>query len=129
MERTEMIAAVRAVADAEFQDEVGHHLSIEDREYAYDEVSALFDIEERAETWGAEAATPAQRKQAKRLLEVAQRVLIGIGFYRVMPADEIANTTIMGNRRAPWAFKLDGIAYTSDDTIEEWQFPPEPEDA
>jgi hypothetical protein len=124
MTRPEMIAAVRAVDDAEFQDEVGHHMGIEEREYSYDEVSALFDVEERAETWGVEAATPAQRKAARRLLQVARRVLIGFGYYRVMPAEETFTTS----GRSPWAFKLDGIAYTSDEVIDDWQFPPDATD-
>lgn len=122
MTRPEMIAAVRAVADAEFQDEVGHHMGIEERDYSYDEVSALFDVEDRAETWGVEAATPDQRKAARRLLQVARRVLIDIGFYRVMPPEEIDSTVTLSGRAA-WAFKLEGHAYTTDEITEEWQFP------
>lgn len=123
MTRAEMIAIIKAVDDKEFKDEIDFHLCL-DREYGdnYDEVSALFDVEDRAEMWGTEAATPDQRKAARRLLKIARRVLIDIGFYRVMPQDEIDNT-FTSSGRAPWSFKLDGVAYTTDETTEEWQFP------
>jgi hypothetical protein len=121
MTRPEMIGAIRAVADPELQDEVDYFLNL-DREYEYDEVSALFDIENRMEICVAEADTPTHRRQASRLLRVARRALIDIGFYRVMPPEEIDNT-FTSSGRAAWAFKLEGHAYTTDETAEEWQFP------
>lgn len=49
----------------------------------------------------------------------AREALIAIGFFRPMADEEVENT-FTSSGRAPWAFKLKGVAYTSDDSAEEW---------
>jgi hypothetical protein len=110
--RAEMIAAVNASNLTVFREEVDHHMGIEDREYAYDEVSALFDIEDRAEDW-----------KHRSLLREARRILIEIGFYRVMPVEEQERTMV--SHGTVWAFKQGGTAYTSDHLVCDWQWPVE----
>lgn len=120
MTRAEMIKIILQHPDKEFQSEVQHHThGIDDREYAYDEVTALFDIEQRAEDHAKKHA------DARRLLKIARDLLIQIGFYRVMPQDEINNTFVSSGTK--WAFKLNGVAYTTDETTDEWMFPEETE--
>lgn len=114
MTRGEMIQAVLAVDDEEFQGEVDHFVhGVEEREYAYDEVSALFDIEDRAED---------PHDGDRRLLKLCRQTLIAIGFYRVMPQDEIDSTFRSGDGSV-WCFKLNKLAYTTDHNVGDWQFP------
>jgi hypothetical protein len=91
-------------------------MSVE-REYAYDEVAAAFDTEDRAETWVHEG-----HSGARSLLKAARQSLIDIGFYRPMPPQEIEET-YTSHGRSPWTFKLFGIPYTHDDPAELWMFP------
>lgn len=112
-ERQRLMTLVRDHADLEFQSEVRHYVNdIGDREYAYDEVSALFDIEMSAQEPGGD----------KRLLKIARTMLIEVGYYRAMSAEEIANTYVSPGI-SKWQFKLHGLAYRTDETTEEWQFP------
>jgi hypothetical protein len=97
-------------------DEIAHQMGV-DREYAYDEVAAAFDTEDRAETWVQEG-----HAEARSLLKVARQALIDIGFYRPMSRDEVENT-YTSSGRSPWAFKISGIPYTNDDPAETWMFP------
>lgn len=86
---------------------------IGDREYPYDELAALFDIEDREE--GPEGN--------RTLLRQSREMLVAVGFYRPMPVEEIGNTIV--SRGTAWAFKLKGVAYTADDPVEHWQWPGE----
>lgn len=114
MTRGEMIQAILSVDDREFQAEIDHYVhGVDDREYAYDEVSALFDMEERAED---------PEDGDRRLLKICRQALIAIGFYRVMPQHEIDSTVRSGGGPV-WSFKLNKVAYTTDHTVEAWQFP------
>lgn len=125
MDRQQMISLVRAVADKEFASEVNYFVhGIDEREYGYDEVSALFDILDRSEQAIADYDDPKLKRESRRLLKVARETCIAIGFYRVMPQEEIDNT-YTSSTRAPWTFKLKGVAYTSDDPADDWQWPKE----
>jgi len=119
--REEMIQVILRSRNREFLDEITHQMSVE-REYAYDEVAAAFDTEDRAETWVGDG-----HARARFLLKAARLALIDIGFYRQMSRDEIENT-YTSNGRSPWAFKMDGIAYTHDDPAEPWMFPEQADD-
>lgn len=115
-QRASMIERIRAHAKTydEFAGEVSYFVNdIGDREYAYDELSALFDIEDRNEDKDGDRA----------LLTFCRCLLIDIGFYRVMPQDEIDATTV--SHGTPWAFKHKRVAYTTDQIVEDWQFPEE----
>lgn len=90
-----------------------HTHDVGGREYAYDELSALFDVEERNE--GPEGD--------RAVLRAARQLLVALGFYRPMSADEIASTVV--SRGRVWAFKVGGVAYTADDPVELWQWPGE----
>lgn len=118
--RSDMIKIVLTSNHAAFRCEIEHQMGIE-REYQYDAVSALFDTEDRAETWFREG-----HDGARSILKEARRRLIGIGFYRAMTAEETENTVVSGGR-TPWAFRDKGIAYTNDDPAEMWMFPDGPE--
>lgn len=119
MTRGEMIQAILAVDDEEFQSEIRYHChDIEredDDEIPYDEVAALFDIEDRAED---------PQDGDRRLLKLCRQALIEIGFYRVMPQEEIDSTTRSGGGPV-WCFRLNKLAYTTDHNAEAWQFPSE----
>ena len=118
-DRAAMIDIVKAVKDTDFQSEIRYFTNdIEERDYVYDELSALFDILDRND----------QKDGDKRLLKVARQVLIDLGFFRIMPQDEIDNT-YTSSGRSPWDFKLGGVPYTTDETHEHWQFPDEGEEA
>ncbi|AKF13603.1 hypothetical protein PHIN3_340 [Sinorhizobium phage phiN3] len=106
MNRKEMIEAICEVSSLEFQTEIGHFMGIDEREYDYDQVSALFDAMN-------------MEGQTRHVVTIARSLLIQFGFYRPMPQDEIENTYVSGGR-VPWFFKLNGIRYTSDETDEEW---------
>ncbi|WP_298983415.1 hypothetical protein [uncultured Roseibium sp.] len=109
MTRDEMISLVKAETDETFIEELGHHLGIDDREYEYDELSALFDIEDRAEIW-----VKQRYKGAMKLLNVSRRLMIAIGFYVPMSAEDIERSlswSSSGGTRDPWAFKMGGVAY------------------
>ena len=116
MLRSEMIKLILKDKNKEFQSEIGHYMSIDDREYAYDEVSALFDLHNAAEDF-----------HDRDMLRVTQRLLIEIGFFRVMTQEEI-DSTIRSDGRKPWDFKHMKIAYTSDYSADSFgMFPPEKE--
>jgi hypothetical protein len=109
--RPQQIALImeHAARSPELASEISYHVhDIGDREYAYDEVSAVFDIEDHEGT-------------SRALRTTVRRALIAIGFYRPMSEDEINNTFVSSG--TPWAFKLDKVAYTHDDPAEEWQWP------
>lgn len=114
MTREQMNATILASKNREFLDEVENQLDIE-REYPYDAVCAALDVEDLAEDWLSKGSS----SDVRALLRAAREALIAIGFYRVMPDDEIANT-FTGSGRSPWAFKVKGVAYTSDHTIDEF---------
>jgi hypothetical protein len=111
--RAALLADVKALPDAPpLGSEIAHYMSVDDREYAYDEVSALFDALALAE----------HETKDREIMGRARALLIKHGFYREMPADEIAST--FRTKPGPvWDFKLGGIAYTTDYTVEEWQWP------
>ena len=98
--RLEIICKINAQASGFLREEIDHQMTVE-REYEYDELDALFDTEDNAEGWG-----------KRNLLTACRRLLIEIGFYRVMPQSEIANTWVSGGTK--WDFRLDGQPYTGD---------------
>lgn len=102
MTRKEMIAAINAQAKGFVREEIDFQLSL-DRDYDYDELDALFDTEDRAEDF-----------KERGLLTDCRRLLIEVGFYRVMSEDEILNTVVSSGTR--WDFKMGGVAYTADDS-------------
>lgn len=116
MTRDQMRQRILQSRSQPFRDEIAHQMGVE-REYAYDEVAAAFDVEDRAETWVDEG-----HAGARSLLVAARQALIDIGYYRAMPQQEIADT-YTSNGRSPWAFRLFGLPYTSDDPAEIWMFP------
>lgn len=92
--------------------EIEHFMSI-DREYRYDEVSALFDAFDLAE----------HETKDRRVIDRCRTLLIAHGFYRAMSQDEIANTFTTSGR-PPYEFKRKAVAYTADpNTVEGWQWP------
>lgn len=126
MDRREMNALVlqRATRDP-LRDEITHLLLVwgEDGDHhqrGYDAVCALLDAEQRFEAWLSDGMEdPVQRREIRRGISQARRVLVEIGFYRVMTEDEISSTWVSGGR-SPWDFRLDGVPYTSDETTHEW---------
>ncbi|WP_334147831.1 hypothetical protein [Hyphomicrobium sp.] len=114
MTREEAIALIMASDNAEFRSEVDYLLDV-DREYPYDAVDAALDALDRAEGWVRDGSSPG----ARAVLRGAREALIAIGFFRPMADEEVENT-FTSSGRAPWAFKLKGVAYTSDDSAEEW---------
>jgi hypothetical protein len=123
MNREEMTALIMSSKNAEFIGEVMALLDV-DREYPYDAVDATFDAEDRAEIFLRDGSSPS----ARATLRGAREALIAIGFYRPMTDEEIQNTWTSSGR-APWAFKLKGVAYTSDDSAEEWMSAKEEDDS
>lgn len=115
-ERIQICEKILQNAQKELAAEIDHWLNL-DREYEYDVVSAIFDIETRAEEWVADGDN-----RHKPLLDEVRKILIEIGFYRPMTQEEIENTYV-SNGHSPWNFKLNEVAYTADETVEEWQFP------
>jgi hypothetical protein len=99
---------VLAEPDAAFQKELTYHCNVVERLDRYDAVSGLLDIQGQAEGQGND-----------KLLGIARKLLIKLGFYRIMPKDEIASTVTLGGRK-PWNFRIEETAYTSDYTIEDW---------
>lgn len=119
MTREQMIEAIRAVPDANFQSEIAHRMGIEDREYEYDELSAILDLEDRIEV---AISDKDATKDDRSALRFARQTLIQIGYYRAMSDDEIENTWTSSGR-SPWTFKLAGVAYTENEDFPEPQFP------
>lgn len=114
MDRPALIAAIKAVRDEEFLSEVDHFVNnVDDREYEYDEVSALFDISERAEE--------GEYANSRRLLTICRRLLIDAGYYYAMTPKQVANT--YRSHGPAWDFKLDKTPYTSDECAEDWRWP------
>ena len=98
---------------ATLRSEIAHQLSVDREEWdgaPYDEVSALLDTLQLAED-----------TLQKALVKNCRRILIDIGFYRVMPAEEVAST-VTSNGGAPYAFRMDGTAYTTDFNHDAWIF-------
>jgi len=119
MTRATLLEAVRLKVQrartSPLASEIEHFMSLDDREYAYDEVSALFDAYDLAE----------RETKDRKVINAARDLLIVHGFYRVMSADEQANT-FTSSGRAPYDFRLGGTAYTSDpNTVDGWQWPDE----
>lgn len=113
MTRETLLAAVKAEPyTTPLGGEIEHQMSIEDREYAYDEVSALFDAYRYAE----------QETKDRRVIERCRDLLVEHGFYRVMPQEERDNT-FTSSGRAPYDFKRKGVMFTTDFTIDNWQWP------
>lgn len=102
MTRNEMIETINAKAKGFLREEIDYSMSL-DRDYEYDELDALFDTECRAEDF-----------KERGLLLSCRRLLITIGFYRVMPQNEIDNTWVSSGTK--WDFKLGGVAYTADES-------------
>lgn len=98
--RIEIIGKINELATGFLREEIDHQMTVE-RDYDYDELDALFDIEDRAEIF-----------KERGLLTACRRLLIEVGFYRAMPQEEINNTSISSG--TTWYFKLGGTAYTSD---------------
>lgn len=99
---------VLAETDAAFQEELSFRCKIGERLDRYDAVCGLLDIQGPAEAQGNTA-----------LLNIARKLLIKVGFYRIMPEDEIASAVTLAGRR-PWNFRINDVAYTSDYSIEDW---------
>lgn len=116
LNRAQMRQKILQARSQAYKDEIAHQMSVE-REYAYDEVAAAFDVEDRTETWVSEGSAG-----ARSLLKAARQTLIDIGFYRVMLQQEI-DETFTSNGRLPCAFKMLGIPYINDDPAETWMFP------
>jgi len=109
------LVQTQRLAGGEFDSEVEHHVNgIDDREYAYDEVSALFDIYDLA----------VNETKDRHMIQLCRKLLIAAGFYRVMTQDEIDNT-FRSNGGKVYDFVLAGLKYTTDETTEAWQWPPE----
>ena len=106
MTRDEMNKAIRDNAAAELLGEIEHQMSV-DRDYPYDEVCAVLDTEDRAET-----------NDNRKLENQCRKMLVAIGFYRPMSQEEIDNTFVSSGTR--WHFKMNGIAFTTDNTADEW---------
>ena len=112
MNRTDMITLIEQVGTPELWSEIRYHCDDIEREedgVTFDELSAIFDVEERAEEW-----------KNRGLLTACRRTLIAIGFYRVMTDHEVANTITTSG--TVWAFKLDGVPYTSDFNQYAWMW-------
>lgn len=109
LSREQMVSLIKEKAPKELRDEIGHYMTIEEREYPYDEVMAVLDTLVRQEDEDGD----------KKLLKQARQILIDLGFFRVMPQEEIDNTFRSG-RGPVWDFALKGVKYTSDFTYEEW---------
>lgn len=105
MRRDEMNQMILTNPDADVRGEIEHYLGIEDREYNYDAVCALIDAEEA-------------EGQSRTMVRKLRSMMIDIGYYRVMPQEEIENT--FTSHGTPWVFKMDGVAYTSDRSSSEW---------
>ena len=82
--------------------DVDHDETDED---TYDELDALFDTVDLAEGW-----------KARNLLIQCRKMLIDVGYYRVMPDSQIARTWVSSGTR--WHFKMSGVAYTADHSQE-----------
>lgn len=112
---------IRNWPDVNLRDEVSCSLGFEDRDYPYDEVCAVLDIEDRYESalsyLNYEPRSEVE-KEWRHLLNEARSILIELGFYRVLTQEEIDNTWSSSGAR--WAFKRKGVAYDSDSTAEEW---------
>lgn len=102
MTRKEIIELINAQANGFLREEIDYSMTL-DRDYIYDELDALFDTEDRAEDF-----------KERGLLVSCRRLLIEIGFYRVMPESEINNTYVSSGTK--WDFRLNGTAYTADDS-------------
>lgn len=113
--RNKAIERILAEQDTEFKRELAYYTGIEDREYPYDELSALFDVESIAD-----------EDQNAELLATTRKVMVDIGFYRLLTKEELETAVVSGGHK-PWAFKKKGAGayYTSDYTVEEVQFPEE----
>ena len=115
MSRETLLSAARLEATSTpLGGEIEHHTHVDGRDYAYDEVSALFDAYAFAEN----------ETKDLRVIRRARELLIEHGFYRIMPPEEIANTWHFPARTA-WDFKLKKQPYTTDYTINDWQWPEE----
>ena len=77
---------------------VDHELP-EEGEEEYDEVQAFMDIDDRDDAFQREC----------------RKILIDIGYYRVMPQAEIDSTYVSSGKK--WDFKRKGIPYTQDHAI------------
>ncbi len=95
--------------------EIEHFMTLDERDYAYDEVSALF---------GAYHIAIGNRDDV--VIRAARRLLIAHGFYRVMTQYEIDNT-FNTNGRKVWDFVHAGLKYTTDHTFDDWEWPDEAE--
>lgn len=109
MKRAEMNALVMGTATASFREELEHYLwGVDDREYEYDPVFAVFDIEDRN----------GLKEGDKRLLREARKLLIAIGYYRPMTDEDIRNTWVSSGTK--WAFKMGGVPYDAVGPSESW---------
>jgi len=107
------LVQTQRLAGGEFDSEIDHYVNgIDDREYAYDEVSALFDLYD----------VEVSERHDRHMIRLCRRLLIAAGFYRVMPQDEI-DSTFRSSGRKVWDFVQDGVKYTTDHTTESWQWP------
>lgn len=119
MNRQEMINHIHCVNSRAFHIEISYYMSIEEREYKYDEVCALFDYESQLEEFLVGPCDVKYRMQYRGELKVVRRTLIDIGFYREMLQDEIDNTW-RSDSRSPWHFILKEKKWTTDEHASEW---------
>jgi hypothetical protein len=111
--RQDAIALIQSEAPEFLIQELEYQLDIEfenDEGHTWDMLSVLFDVERAAED-----------NRDRRMIDACRTILIRIGFYREMPATEIANTFRTGGGPV-WAFKRNKVAYTTDFTADAWQF-------
>lgn len=119
MTRNEMNLLIRNWPDVNLREEVSYHVHSVDREYPYDEVCAILDIEERYEEALRYEREASVKKECRHLLNEARSVLIELGYYRVLTQEEIDNT--WSSSGVKWAFKRNGVAYDCESaTAEEW---------
>lgn len=120
MNRAEMIARVRAEANPAYREELAHYMGIEEREYAYDEVCAALDIEDRIAQALRDDMPAEHRAGYRRTLANARRVLIDIGFYKPVAELHAELGELIQSTGPRYAFKLDGVEYDTAETSEEW---------
>lgn len=112
MTRAELCALAWETATPALREEIEHFRDNVDREddgIPYDTISALWDAESFAEEY-----------RDRRILTACRRVFIALGCYRVMTAEEIAETWV--SRGTPWSFALDGKKWTEVDDFPAPQF-------
>ena len=108
--REKLRARLQQGVSRDLQNELNHWMEIdrdppEEGEQPYDVADAFLDVENLSDT---EKAYVEYRAECRR-------ILIDVGYYRIMPQKEIDDTIVTSGTK--WAFKLKGVAYTQDQAI------------